>query len=74
MESIRAALIEIPSPPPSPGGRGSQEVAPTDSAEEPFVFAVQAHDGIDVISKGRHERLVIDRERFDANAEEKKKG
>ncbi len=23
MESIRAALIEIPSPPPSPGGRGS---------------------------------------------------
>ncbi|MGH8522418.1 MAG: hypothetical protein ACREU9_13565 [Gammaproteobacteria bacterium] len=23
LESIRAALVEIPSPPPSPGGRGS---------------------------------------------------
>jgi fluoroacetyl-CoA thioesterase len=29
-----------------------------------LVFDVQAHDGVDVISKGRHERYVIDRARF----------
>jgi fluoroacetyl-CoA thioesterase len=31
-----------------------------------LVFTVEAHDGIDLISRGRHERFVIDRERFDA--------
>ncbi len=30
-----------------------------------LVFEVEAHDGIDVISKGRHERMVVQRERFD---------
>jgi fluoroacetyl-CoA thioesterase len=31
-----------------------------------LVFRVEAHDGVDRISRGRHERFVIDRERFDA--------
>lgn len=31
-----------------------------------LVFAVEAHDGLDVISRGRHERFVIDRAKFDA--------
>jgi fluoroacetyl-CoA thioesterase len=31
-----------------------------------LVFAVEAHDGVDLISRGRHERFVIDREKFDA--------
>lgn len=31
-----------------------------------LVFAVEAHDGVELISKGRHERFVINRERFDA--------
>jgi fluoroacetyl-CoA thioesterase len=31
-----------------------------------LVFTVMAHDGIDQISSGRHERFVINRERFDA--------
>lgn len=31
-----------------------------------LVFNVEAHDGVEVISKGRHERYVIDRARFDA--------
>ena len=31
-----------------------------------LVFAVEAHDGVDLISKGRHERFVIDRAKFDA--------
>jgi predicted thioesterase len=31
-----------------------------------LTFTVNAHDGVDLISKGRHERFVIDKERFDA--------
>ncbi len=31
-----------------------------------LVFAVEAHDGVDTISEGRHERFVIDKERFEA--------
>ena len=38
-----------------------------------LVFSVEAHDGVDVISKGRHERFIINRERFDAKLEEKLK-
>ncbi|MEJ2509597.1 MAG: thioesterase family protein [Gammaproteobacteria bacterium] len=30
-----------------------------------LVFAVEAHDGVDLISKGRHERFVIDKARFE---------
>jgi fluoroacetyl-CoA thioesterase len=36
-----------------------------------LVFEVEAHDGVDVISRGRHERFVINRERFDARVSEK---
>lgn len=31
-----------------------------------LVFAVEAHDGIELISKGQHERFVINKEKFDA--------
>lgn len=31
-----------------------------------LVFEVEAHDGHEVISRGRHERFVVDRQRFDA--------
>ncbi len=37
-----------------------------------LVFAVEAHDGAEVISRGRHERFVIDKERFDARLAEKR--
>ena len=33
-----------------------------------LVFAVEAHDGVDLISRGRHERFVINKEKFDAKA------
>jgi fluoroacetyl-CoA thioesterase len=33
-----------------------------------LVFAVEAHDGVDLISRGRHERVVIDKEKFSAKA------
>ena len=31
-----------------------------------LVFQVEAHDDVELISKGRHERFIINRERFDA--------
>ena len=37
-----------------------------------LVFIVEAHDGIDLISKGRHERFVINKEKFDAKLGAKK--
>jgi fluoroacetyl-CoA thioesterase len=33
-----------------------------------LVFAVEAHDGVERISKGRHERFVIDKAKFDAKS------
>jgi len=38
-----------------------------------LVFIVDAHDGVDLISKGRHERFVINKEQFDEKIEAKKK-
>lgn len=31
-----------------------------------LTFSVEAHDGVELISKGRHERFIINREKFDA--------
>jgi fluoroacetyl-CoA thioesterase len=31
-----------------------------------LTFTVEAHDGVDLISKGRHERFVINKEKFEA--------
>jgi len=38
-----------------------------------LVFQVEAHDGVDIISKGRHERFIINKEKFDAKIGEKRK-
>lgn len=35
-------------------------------AGKKLTFAVEAHDGADLIAQGRHERFVIDRAKFDA--------
>ena len=37
-----------------------------------LVFAVEAHDGVDLISKGRHERFIIHKEKFDTKLDEKR--
>ncbi|MCU7834457.1 MAG: thioesterase family protein [gamma proteobacterium symbiont of Taylorina sp.] len=37
-----------------------------------LVFKVEAHDGFDLISRGRHERFVINKEKFDNKVNEKK--
>jgi len=36
-----------------------------------LVFEVEAHDGVDLISQGRHERFIIYKEKFDAKMKEK---
>ena len=36
-----------------------------------LVFEVEAHDGVDLISKGRHERFVISKDKFDSKMKEK---
>lgn len=38
-----------------------------------LTFAVEAHDGVDLISKGQHERFVINKEKFDAKVGKKRK-
>jgi fluoroacetyl-CoA thioesterase len=38
-----------------------------------LVFQVEAHDGLDVISRGRHERFVVNRDKFEARIGEKLK-
>lgn len=38
-----------------------------------LAFQVEAHDGVDVISRGRHERFVIDRARFTGKVAQKKR-
>jgi fluoroacetyl-CoA thioesterase len=37
-----------------------------------LVFAVEAHDGVELISKGLHERFIIDKAKFDAKLAKKK--
>jgi len=39
-----------------------------------LVFAVEAHDGVDLISKGRHERFIINTEKFNAKVGAKRRG
>ncbi len=41
-----------------------------------LLFEVEAHDGIDLISKGRHERFIINKDKFNSKMKEKitKKG
>jgi len=41
-----------------------------------LLFEVEAHDGVDLISRGKHERFIINKEKFDSKVKEKitKKG
>ena len=36
-----------------------------------LTFSVEAHDGVDVIAKGRHERYLIDKKKFDDRLQQK---
>lgn len=39
-----------------------------------LIFEVEAHDGIDLITRGRHERFIINKEKFDAGISKKLAG
>ena len=39
-----------------------------------LIFNVEAHDGVDLISRGRHERFVVNKEKFIAKVGEKRRG
>jgi fluoroacetyl-CoA thioesterase len=41
--------------------------------EKKLTFEVEAHDGVDLISKGLHERFVINRQKFDERIKTKAK-
>jgi len=32
-----------------------------------LLFSVEAHDGVDLISRGKHERFIINRKKFDTH-------
>jgi fluoroacetyl-CoA thioesterase len=38
-----------------------------------LVFNVEAHDGVDLISRGRHERFIINKQKIDIKVSEKAK-
>ena len=39
-----------------------------------LTFSVSAHDGVDLISQGTHERFVINKQRFDSKVRDKRDG
>jgi len=57
-----------------PGLEVTATVELLEVAGKKLVFAVEAHDGVDLIAKGRHERFVINRAKFDAKLDEKSSG
>lgn len=54
-----------------PGLEVTAEVELVEVDGRRLAFTVEAHDGVDVIARGRHERFVIDKARFDAKVGEK---
>ena len=54
-----------------PGFEVTVTVTLTEIQGRKLIFEVEAHDGVDVISRGRHERFVIDRSKFDQRLTEK---
>lgn len=54
-----------------PGFTVSVKVRLVDVEGRKLVFEVEASDGADLIAKGRHERFVIDRAKFDARVSDK---
>jgi fluoroacetyl-CoA thioesterase len=36
-----------------------------------LLFEIEAHDGVELISKGKHERFIINKEKFDSKIKEK---
>lgn len=66
-EQSLGTLVEFPHLAATPPGLTITVDVRLDAVEgRRLCFSVRAHDGVDTITKGRHERVVIDRTRFDA--------
>lgn len=61
---------EAPTP---PGLKVTADVELIEVDGKKLVFSVEAHDGVDLISKGRHERFIINKAKFDSKVKEKSK-
>lgn len=61
---IRIDVTHEAATPPGLTVTAAVEVVAVDGKK--LVFDVSAHDGVDTIARGRHERFVIDRPKFDA--------
>lgn len=54
-----------------PGLEVTATVELIEVARNRLTFKVEAHDGVDVISRGTHERYIINKQKFDAKVGEK---
>ena len=54
-----------------PGFEVTVEVKLVEVDGRRLVFEVEAHDGIDLITRGRHERFVISKDKFDRKMNDK---
>ncbi len=54
-----------------PGFEVTAKVRLTEVDRRRLVFEIEAHDGVDLIARGKHERFVIDRTKFDAKLKKK---
>ena len=54
-----------------PGLAVTAKVKLTEMEGRKLTFEVEAHDGVDLIAKGTHERFVINKEKFDAGLQKK---
>jgi fluoroacetyl-CoA thioesterase len=59
--------------PTPPGMTVTVDVEVSELRGRKVIFNVRAHDGIDVIGKGRHERVVVAWDQFNAKVAEKAK-
>jgi fluoroacetyl-CoA thioesterase len=57
-----------------PGFEVTVKVRLIEVAGKRLHFEVEAHDGVDVIGKGKHERYVVDRVRFEERVRQKAAG
>jgi fluoroacetyl-CoA thioesterase len=67
LEQTVGTHIDISHEAPTPPGlemTATVELIEVDGRK--LVFNVEAHDGIDLVSKGRHERFVINKDKFEA--------
>lgn len=54
-----------------PGLTVTAKVRLTEVEGRKLTFEVEAHDGVDLIAKGTHERFVINKEKFDGGLQKK---